>query len=147
MIQIIKASNGNLEQLVELALELWPNNDYELLKSEFVYIIGHLNNIVYLSKSDNEEYIGFIHMSIRSGFVEGADTIPVGYVEGIYVKPNFRMKGVARELYDAGAEWAKSKKCTQIGADIGLFNDMCPDFYISMGFNEVNRIICYINNI
>lgn len=146
MVQIIKASNENLDQLTELALALWPNNDYEFIKNEFVYIIGHLSNRVYLAKSD-EEYIGFIHMSIRSGFVEGADTSPVGYVEGIYVKPDFRKKGVAKELYDAGAEWVKSKKCTQIGADIGLYNDMCPDFYISMGFNEVNRIICYINNI
>lgn len=146
MLQIIKASNENIDQLTEMGLALWPNNDYELMKNEFVYIIGHLNNRVYLAKSD-EDYIGFIHMSIRSGFVEGADTSPVGYVEGIYVREDFRKKGVAKELYDAGVQWAKSKKCTQIGADIGLDNDMCPDFYIKMGFNEVNRIICYISNI
>lgn len=146
MVEINRASNENLDQLTDLAFALWPNNEKDIIKSDFVYIIGHLSNKVLLAKSD-EDYIGFIHMSIRSGFVEGANTTPVGYVEGIYVKPDFRRKGVAKELYHAGIEWLKSKKCTQIGADIGIYNDMCPDFYIGMGFKEVNRIICYINNI
>ena len=146
MVKIIRASNENLQQLTELALALWSNNKKDLIKSDFVYIIGHLNNRVLLAKWD-EEYIGFIHLSIRSGFVEGADTTPVGYVEGIYVKPDFRRKGVAKELYHAGLEWLKSKKCTQISGDIWINDNMCPDFYVGMGFKEVNRIICYINNI
>ena len=146
MVEIIRASNENLNQLTELALALWPNNEKDLIKSDLVYIIGHLNNRVLLAKSD-EEYIGFIHMSIRSGFVEGADTTPVGYIEGVYVKPDYRRKGVAKELYHAGLEWLKSEKCSQIGADIGINDNMCPDFYIGMGYKEANRIICYINNI
>ncbi|MDR7870695.1 MAG: GNAT family N-acetyltransferase [Tissierellaceae bacterium] len=147
MVEIFKASNENLDQLTELALALWSNNEkQDLIKSDLIYIIGHLSNRVLLAKSD-EDYIGFIHMSIRNGFVEGADTSPVGYVEGIYVKPDFRRKGVAKELYHAGLEWLRSKKCTQIGADIGIDSNMCPDFYLDIGFKEANRIICYINNI
>ena len=146
MVEIIRGSNENFEQLTELASALWPNTEKDLIKKDFVYTIGHLSHRVLLAKLD-EEYIGFIHMSIRSGFVEGANTTPVGYVEGIYVKPDFRRKGVAKELYHAGLKWLKSKKCTEIGADIDINNDLCPDFYTGMGFKEVNRIISYINNI
>ncbi len=146
MVEIIRGSNENLEQLTELALALWQNTEKDLIKSDFVYTIGHLDHRVLLAKSD-KEYIGFIHISIRSGFVEGADRTPVGYVDGIYVKPDFRRKGVAKELYHAGLEWLKSKKCTQVGGDIGINNNLCPDFYIGMGFKEVNRRIFYINDI
>ncbi len=146
MIEIIRASNENLDKLTELGVALWPNNEYDSLQSDFEYIIGHLLNRVYLAKSD-EDYIGFIHLAIRKGFVEGANSSPVGYVEGIYVKPEFRKMGVAKALYNAGVQWVKSKKCYQVGADLGLNNETCPDFYVNMGFDEVNRIICYINNI
>ena len=146
MIQIIKATNENVDELTEMGLELWPNNEYEYLKNDFIYNMGHLKNIIYLAKS-NDGYMGFIHMSIRNDFVEGSNTSPVGYLEGIYVKPDFRKMGVARDLYHAGIEWSKSKRCSQVGSDVGIDNNLSYDFHTKMGFKEANRIICFITNI
>lgn len=146
MIQIIKATNENVNELTDMGLELWPNNEYEYLKNDFTYIIGHLKDIIYLARSD-KEYIGFIHMSIRNDYVEGSNTSPVAYLEGIYTKPDFRKMGVARDLYNAGIKWAKSKGCSQVGSDIGLNNDLCFNFHGKMGFEEANRVICFITDI
>ncbi len=95
----------------------------------------------------NNEYIGFINLSIRTDYVEGSNSSPVGFVEGIYVKPEYRNKGIAKKLIIKGEEWAKSKGCTQIGSDIEMDNDISYKFHQKVGFNEANRIICFIKDI
>ena len=45
---------------------------------------------------ENRAPIGFIEGSIRGDYVNGTETSPVGFVEGVYVSPAWRRKGVAR---------------------------------------------------
>ncbi len=48
---------------------------------------------------ESRQPIGFIEGSIRSDYVNGTETSPVGFVEGVYVAPAMRRQGVARQLY------------------------------------------------
>ena len=94
-----------------------------------------------------DEYIGFINLSIRIDYVEGSNSSPVAYVEGIYVKPEYRNKGIAKSLIANGEEWARFKGCTQMGSDIEMDNDISYKFHQKIGFDEANRIICFIKDI
>ena len=146
MLNIIRASEENINELSQMALELWPENNIEDLKRDFAYIIGHLSDKVLLAQIENE-YAGFIHMSVRKDYVEGSSSNPVGYIEGLFVKPEYRGKDVGTELYNAGAKWVKKKGCTEIGTDCTISNRVSFDFLIKMGFEEANRIICFIKDI
>lgn len=146
MINIVKSSNVNLEELTKMAIDLWPDNDYNELKEEIISLMNGPKDEFFLAKED-DEYIGFIHMSIRSDYVEGSDSSPVGFVEGIYVKFSHRNKNIARELFNRGVDWVKSKGCTQVGSDIEHDNYVSYDFHKKLGFEEVNKIICFIKDI
>lgn len=144
--KIIGANKDNLNELVTMALDLWTDNTFEGLKSEILGLMDG-NKDVFLMSITNDNVSGFIYMSVRTDYVEGSDSSPVAYIEGIYVKPEFRKKGIARLLFKAGENWAKANGCTQIGSDIEWDNTVSYDFHRKIGFEEANRIICFIKDI
>ena len=90
-----------------------------------------------------ETAIGFAQCQLRHDYVEGADSSPVGYLEGIYVADGYRKQGVARELLCACESWAKAKGCAEFASDCELENTQSLQFHLNVGFEEANRIICF----
>lgn len=115
----------------------------EELANEFLRIIGEPDSAVLLFSEDHQ-VVGFAQCQLRRDYVEGADSSPVGYLEGIFVRPEYRKRGIARELLAACQQWAKEKGCTQFASDCELGNDSSLTFHMKMGFSEANRIICFI---
>jgi aminoglycoside 6'-N-acetyltransferase I len=146
MVSIVEAKELYLDQLTKMGIDLWPKNDFNELKREFSELIYSAKNklLLYLV---NDEPKAFIHISIRSDYVEGADSSPTGFVEGIYVSPDFRRMGISQKLLKEGERWLKEKGCTQIGSDIELDNDSSYHFHTSVGFKEANRLIAFIKDI
>ena len=85
---------------------------------------------------------GFAELSIRS-YAEGCATGNVGFLEGLYVEPDSRRKGVARALVEAGEIWARSRNCTEFASDAELDNDLSAEFHGRLGFEEVCTIRCF----
>jgi len=75
--------------------------------------------------------------------VEGTDSSPVGYLEGIFVEEEFRKKGYAKELLASCERWAKEMGCTEFASDCELENTGSLAFHLRMGFMEANRVICF----
>ena len=90
-----------------------------------------------------ETLIGFAQCQLRHDYVEGTESSPVGYLEGIYVAEEYRKQGVARELLSACESWAKAKGCTEFASDCELDNTQSLRFHLNVGYEEANRIICF----
>lgn len=146
MRQIIEVNEQELDDLTNLAIKLWPENQFEELKNEYVSMLKTHKHKAYLYIADNKP-IGFVQLSIRTDYVEGSDSSPVGYVEGIYVEPQYRRQGISKELLKKGEQWVKEKGCTQIGSDIEYDNTTSYHFHEGIGFKEANRLICFIKDI
>jgi aminoglycoside 6'-N-acetyltransferase I len=73
---------------------------------------------------DRRQPLGFIEGSIRSDYVNGTESSPVGFVEGVYVSPASRRKGVARQLYDAIGDWARARGCRELASDALVDNEL-----------------------
>lgn len=83
-----------------------------------------------------------IEVSLRN-VVDGCPTSPVGYVEGIYIDPEHRGSGLARQLLEQAEDWCRSKGCTEIATDAELDNQDAQRFHERMGFEETYRIVEY----
>jgi aminoglycoside 6'-N-acetyltransferase I len=90
-----------------------------------------------------ETPIGFAQCQLQHDYVEGTESSPVGYLEGIYVADEYRKQGVARELLSACESWAKAKGCTEFASDCEVDNTHSLRFHLNVGFEEANRIICF----
>lgn len=146
MYRIERISERDLSEWINMMLELWDENTYEALKAEHIELINDSKNGNFICY-EGDKAIGFINMSIRNDYVEGSNSSPVGYVEGIYVKPEHRRSGVARELINCGVQWAKNLGCSQIGSDCPIDNTLSCKFHRGLGFDEAERIVCFIKDI
>jgi aminoglycoside 6'-N-acetyltransferase I len=109
-------SADNLGKLITLVLQFWSDCDYQEEFDYYQQLIQSATNNVYLAKYE-DRYVGFMHLSVRNDYVEGADTLPVGYIEAIYVEPEFQKKGIGREMITFAQSWAKQKSLAHLGSD------------------------------
>ena len=138
---IIPVTKENELRWAELCVALWPEHTVEdmlrersgggLLQNEFLYMSGG-------------EAAAFLSLSLRHDYVEGTDSSPVGYLEGIYVKPEMQGKGVGRELTEFAKAWSRERGCSALASDCELYNEESRMFHEKVGFREENRIICYV---
>ena len=139
---IRQATVQNATDAGMLALLLWPDHTLQELVDEMEEFIQSEDSAVFLAFDDNEA-IGFAHCQLRFDYVEGTSTSPVGYLEGIFVKDEFRMQGFARKLVIACEQWAREKGCTEFASDCELDNTDSLKMHVKLGFEEANRIICF----
>jgi len=146
MEKIIQANEHYLEPLTHMAMDLWPGHGEDEMKNDFVTLLRSENNRIFLLLKE-EETVGFVHFSIRTDYVEGSTSSPTGYVDGIYVKPDFRRMGLSKRLIKTGESWLKEKGCHQIASDIEWTNDESYRFHKGIGFKETNRLITFIKEL
>lgn len=144
--EIIQAKTDHLYELTKLAKDLWPDNGFEELKEEFAEIIYSDQNKVFLY-SIEKGTVAFIHLSIRTDYVEGSNFSPTGYIEGIYVLPAFRQQGISKRLFAEGKKWLLNKGCKQVGSDVEWNNQVSYEFHKSIGFKEASRLIAFIQDL
>lgn len=139
---IYKASQKDAADVAKLAVMMWQEHTIEELTEEFAAIIGVEDSAVFVLEMDGQK-AGFAQCQLRHDYVEGTDSSPVGYLEGIYIRPEYRRKGYAKELLADCEEWAEKKGCSEFASDCELDNDVSLQFHMAMGFEEANRIICF----
>ncbi len=137
-----KAGNADLDAAAELAGMLWDGNTPEEWKEEFSGLIASGRARIFL-KYEGAVPVGFAQCQLRSDYVEGTDSSPVGYLEGIFVKEGYRHKGYARELLSACEQWAREMGCTEFASDCELENTVSQQFHKALCFTEANRIVCF----
>lgn len=144
---MIKVANKNdSKTLAQMARKIWDNDSVEELEEEFNDFVEN-SDIVSFIKYMNGKAVGFANVSIRYDYVEGCETSPVGYLEGIYVEDSYRNNNFARELVIACEDWVKNKGIKEFASDCELTNLGSLAFHLAIGFKEANRIICFKKDI
>lgn len=138
-----KFQKKDFKDLLDMGQKLWPDTS----KKDFENIINDKKQIIFICRNDEVGSVGFSMGSIRKDHVEGSKTSLVGYVEGLYVRPSWRHKGVATNLVRLIEKWSKEKGCSEIGSDAELENINSQKFHKKIGFKEVNRTVSFIKKI
>ena len=139
---IYKATEADIPAIVGMAVLLWEEAAKEELEAEYAEIIQSDECAVFLSAKENTA-VGFAQVQLRRDYVEGTSSSPVGYLEAIFVKSEYRKCGYAKELLKHCEQWAMEKGCTDFASDCELTNDVSLAFHLKVGFTEANRIICF----
>lgn len=143
---IRKAAIKDVTAITNMAKKLWPDNNYDELRLEFIDIIDNKNEDVFLYL-DQDKCVAFLHVAIRNDYVEGSNNSPTGYVEGIFVEQEYRIKGIAKALIEMSEDWSKDMGCKEIASDTGILNEASISFHKSVGFSEAGRIVCFIKEL
>ena len=122
--------------------ELWPGAGEAELSDEIrAYFTGTSPlHVVFLCEDSSARPIGFLEVSLRS-YSEGCRSSPVPHVEGWYVVPEARCRGVGQALMAAAEEWARGRGFSELASDVELTNKTGERAHLKAGFEEVERAI------
>lgn len=143
---IRRATEQDANTIAKLAIQMWESHSIEELAQDFSEEINQNSSAIFLAFVDNLA-VGFAQCGLRQDYVEGTESSPVGYLEGILVEEPYRKKGLASELLRVCEQWAREQGCTEFASDCELVNEDSLKFHLLMGFEEANRIICFTKKI
>lgn len=100
-----------------LRRDLWPEDPESHAVEIASFFAGSLAEPqAVLVAQEGPNLVAFAELSIREEF-PGLAGKRVGYVEGLYVTPAFRGRGIARTLLSASKSWARENHCDAFASD------------------------------
>ncbi|HEY9694609.1 MAG TPA: aminoglycoside 6'-N-acetyltransferase [Oculatellaceae cyanobacterium] len=145
--KIIQVTPSDFNEWLDLALKLWPDQSSQEMQESLANILNSEREAGFLVRNDDGKAVGFINLSLRSEYVSGATSSPVAYVEGIYVKDEYRNQGVGKYLIEFASGWALEHGCTELASDALVENTVSYEFHTRVGFQEVERVVTFIKQI
>src|SRR5579863_8299788 len=125
---------------------LWPDASIEEHLAEVdawlaTGMNGTLPSTTFVSDCDEGVLAGFLEVGLRS-HADGCDTLrPVAFIEGWFVREEFRGQGMGGELMLAAEEWARSQRCREMASDALIDNAESLSAHEAMGFEVVDRCV------
>ncbi|MEA3015377.1 MAG: aminoglycoside 6-N-acetyltransferase [Sphingomonadales bacterium] len=115
---------------------LWPDEDPDALAAE----LADAREIGFVAELEGE-LAGFIEIAVRN-YAEGASG-PAPYVEGLWVEPEHRRRGIARALLAAAEAWARDRGFGHLGSDALIDNEASRAWHRAAGFAEIERLVVF----
>jgi aminoglycoside 6'-N-acetyltransferase I len=140
--RVYRAEKENARQMAELAVLMWTEHTVDGLSEEFAGILED-GGAVFLAEVAGA-VVGFAQCQLRHDYVEGTKTSPVGYLEGNFVRGDYRRLGLAKQLLAVCEKWAVEQGCTEFASDCELSNTASQEFHKRLGFQEANRVVCFV---
>lgn len=144
---IVKVTQADFEEWLNLALELWTDYSLEEMQIGLTEILHSPRQLGVLVRTKTARAIAFMNLSLRGDYVPGAIQSPVAFVEGIYVKPEYQKQGVGKALIQYAEQWAQAQGCVELASDALLENTASHAFHKQVGFQEVERLVAFIKPI
>ena len=125
---------------LRLRSALWPRTPLEVQRREMADILSDEEfNAVFVSRDRAGHLTGFLEASLRLR-AGGCRTSPIGYVEGWYVVPQERRKGVGGALLARAEAWAAARGCREMASDADMENEAGRAAHRLLGYEETSRL-------
>ena len=137
------ARESDIEAWAALRAALWPDASMDQHRGEIVAMLAKDKRFAaFVALTDAGNIAGFVEASLRYDNVNGCETSPVGFVEGIYVRPEHRGTNIGRLLCATVEEWARTLGCTELASDALLDNSDSHAFHraVRLRGNRARRL-------
>ena len=128
---------------VKCRAELWPEEAPAEHLDQVARLLRSDAAFVALLALDSADAVGFAEVLLRHDPVNGCDTTPVAFLEGVWVAAPYRRRGIARSLLAAAEIWARELGCTEFASDALLDNVASHTFHRAAGFVESERVVYF----
>jgi SAM-dependent methyltransferase/ribosomal protein S18 acetylase RimI-like enzyme len=128
---------------LEMRRELWPgSNDHAQDIKRFFAGQSREPLAVFVAEDSKPRILGFVELSIRA-YAEGCRTDRVAFLEGWFVVPEARGRGIGRVLLAASEDWAQSQGCSEFASSAELDDDASAAAHRAMRFVDAGSVRCF----
>jgi aminoglycoside 6'-N-acetyltransferase I len=151
-IPIRPARPADASALATLCFALWPDSSLEEHAREVeAKLAGEarttLSLICFVAEAPDATLVGFVEAGLRS-HADGCDPLqPVGFLEGWYVAPEFRRRGIGRRLVATAEDWARAQGCKEMASDTWINHDLSQRAHEGLDYEVVDRCVHYRKNL
>ena len=143
-VRIEKCTPQDLQIWVAFRHSLWPDAEEQELRRDAECLMKRPSQAaVFLAWIRPHFAVGFAEARLRTDYVNGCDTSPVAFLEGIYVQQDWRKLGIARLLCQAVEDWATNLGCTELASDVLIENTGSQHMHTALSFEETERVVFY----
>ncbi len=144
MITVRPVTPSDAAAWLQLRHALWPDHPEAEHRADIDrFFAGRAHEpLAVLLAHEGAVPVGFAELSIRA-YAEGCRSDRVAYLEGWFVGPEARGRGVGRTLIAAAENWGRSQRCSEFASDAPPDNDVSAAAHRALGFTEVGLIRCF----
>jgi aminoglycoside 6'-N-acetyltransferase I len=124
---------------------LWPDGSESEHRAEIHrFFAGQAREplAVLLAEDGTGGVVGLAELSIRPS-AEGCTSDRVAYLEGWFVVPEARRRGVGRALVATAEQWGRDHGCAEFASDTQPENLVSAAAHRALGFIEVGSVRCF----
>lgn len=142
--RVVRAVAVHADCWARMRMALWPDASQKDHQTEIADILATEQGLVaFVALNRADEAVAFVEAALRHDYVNGGDTSPVLFVEGLYVTPDIRRTAVGRALIRAVAAWGREQGCTEMASDADIANLSSHAFHQAAGFAETERVVYF----
>ncbi|WJM24696.1 GNAT family N-acetyltransferase [Novosphingobium resinovorum] len=144
IVRITVGSNADLLEWSALRTSLWPDGSEAEHQEDVVQLMAEPQPFIgFLARDKHGALVGFAEAAMRVDYVNGCETSPVAFLEGLYVVEECRRQGIGRGLVDAVEAWARSMGCAELASDAMLDNTVSHAMHAALKFEETERVVYF----
>ena len=143
--QVRAARRQDVPSWSRLRKALWPSESAAELAAEAeAFFSGAIlePSAVLLAEDCGGILLGFAELSLRS-YAEDCSTSPVAFLEGWYVIPEGRRRGIGRALVSSAEQWARQQGCSEFASDTSPENSGSIAAHVALGFAKAGSLQCF----
>ncbi|CAI1012392.1 aminoglycoside 6'-N-acetyltransferase [Serratia quinivorans] len=140
---IVICNNVNFNAWLALRAALWPNCPPEEHRAEMNEILTSPHHAAFMIQAADGAFIALAEVALRHDYVNGCESSPVAFLEGIYTAGSARRQGCASQLITQVQLWAKQQGCSELASDTDIANLGSQHLHAALGFSETERVVFY----
>jgi aminoglycoside 6'-N-acetyltransferase I len=130
----------------DLRAALWPDDSAEAHAQQIDVILrtddAHSDAWGFIAELSDGSVAGYAEIAIR-GYANGCDSQPVPFLEGIWVKPSLRRRGIGASLIAHIEGFVSARGFAEIGSDALIDNHDSHAAHHGWGFAETERVVYF----
>src|SRR5258706_7456188 len=138
--QVLPPASATDPAWLSLRSRLWPEGTESEHLRDMADALAR-GHFVRLASAPGGSAVGFVEASQRVDYVNGTSSSPVVFLDGLYVEPTERRKGVARALVAEVERSAAAQRCSELASDSPIENVTAHATHLALGFEETERVV------
>jgi len=126
----------------DMRVALWPDESAPEHARMIDELLDDREAINLVAEAANGETVGFAEIAVRK-YANGCDTRPVAFLEGVWVRPQFRRRGIGARLLARAEELLAARGFRELGSDASIDNGASHAAHRAWGFSETERVVYF----
>ena len=126
----------------EMRTALWPDETPLAHDKTVDELLGDRDFLGLIAEATDDTAVGFADIAVRK-YANGCDTRPVAFLEGVWVKPQFRRQGIGARLIAHAETLLAARGFRELGSDTWIDDCMSQAAHLAWGFSETERVVYF----